>query len=181
MGGRRSKTESRGKRYPLNMRTTKELRDQLERAAVDSGRSLAQEVEFRIGRSFDRNATVLEAFGTGENSELIKTLFFLLGSPKIHSKIRGRKAEQMRAGLYLASVTAVLAYAEKTLDELVSDADPLTWLGTCMIAIGNLNGSGASDAIDSAMRAIPEMNENPDALEIANNLRKWASSKSQDS
>jgi hypothetical protein len=41
-----------GKRYPLNMRTTKEMRDRLEQAAAVAGRSLAQEVEFRLERSF---------------------------------------------------------------------------------------------------------------------------------
>jgi hypothetical protein len=41
-----------GKRYPLNMRTTKELRDKIEKAAILSGRSLVQEVEFRLERSF---------------------------------------------------------------------------------------------------------------------------------
>jgi hypothetical protein len=42
-----------GKRYPLNMRTTKELRDKVDGAAMASGRSLVQEVEFRLQRSFD--------------------------------------------------------------------------------------------------------------------------------
>jgi predicted HicB family RNase H-like nuclease len=41
-----------GKRYPLNMRTTKELRDKIDWAATVSGRSLVQEVEFRLERSF---------------------------------------------------------------------------------------------------------------------------------
>jgi Arc-like DNA binding domain len=41
-----------GKRHPLNMRTTKEIRDRLEAAAVANGRSLAQEVEARLERSF---------------------------------------------------------------------------------------------------------------------------------
>jgi hypothetical protein len=40
-----------GKRYPLNMRTTKVIRDKVERAAAISGRSLAQEVENRVERS----------------------------------------------------------------------------------------------------------------------------------
>lgn len=44
--------EGEGKRVPLNMRTTKEIRSCLERAAADSGRSLAQEVEFRLEQSF---------------------------------------------------------------------------------------------------------------------------------
>ena len=41
-----------GKRYPLNMRTTKETRERLEAAALANGRSMAQEVEVRLERSF---------------------------------------------------------------------------------------------------------------------------------
>ena len=47
-----------GKRYPLNMRTTKELRQKLEQAAAKSGRSMVAEVEYRLERSFDRDETV---------------------------------------------------------------------------------------------------------------------------
>jgi uncharacterized protein (DUF1778 family) len=49
---RKSKRVLPGKRYPLNMRTTKELRDKIEWAAVASGRSLVQEVEIRLERLF---------------------------------------------------------------------------------------------------------------------------------
>ena len=42
----------KGKRVPLNMRTTQEVRDRLEHAAADSGRSLVQEVENRLEFSF---------------------------------------------------------------------------------------------------------------------------------
>jgi hypothetical protein len=41
-----------GKRHPLNIRTTRELREQLEAAANRSGRSLAQEMEIRLEHSF---------------------------------------------------------------------------------------------------------------------------------
>jgi hypothetical protein len=51
---RKSKRLLPGKRYPLNMRTTKELRDKIENAAMASGRSLVQEVEFRLERSFQQ-------------------------------------------------------------------------------------------------------------------------------
>ena len=50
------KTEPLIKRYPLNMRTTREVREKLEKAAAELGRSLAQEVEFRLERSFERDA-----------------------------------------------------------------------------------------------------------------------------
>jgi predicted HicB family RNase H-like nuclease len=48
----KSKRVLPGKRYPLNMRTTKELRDKIEWAATVSGRSLVQEVESRLEGSF---------------------------------------------------------------------------------------------------------------------------------
>jgi hypothetical protein len=50
---RTTKSEAGGKRFPLNMRTTESVRDKLAKAAVDSGRSLAQEVEVRLERSFN--------------------------------------------------------------------------------------------------------------------------------
>lgn len=50
------------KRFPLNMRTTKAVRERLERVAAKNGRSLVQEVEFRLEHSFrdDRLETLLK-------------------------------------------------------------------------------------------------------------------------
>ena len=42
----------KGKRHPLNMRATRELRGKIEAAAWRSGRSMTQEVEYRLERSF---------------------------------------------------------------------------------------------------------------------------------
>lgn len=55
-----------GKRVPLNMRTTKETRARLERAAADSGRSLVQEVEYRLEMSFRDDDIVDRIFATME-------------------------------------------------------------------------------------------------------------------
>src|SRR4051812_43730635 len=41
-----------GKRVPLNMKTTEEIRAKLEEAAAASGRSLTAEVEYRLEQSF---------------------------------------------------------------------------------------------------------------------------------
>jgi hypothetical protein len=49
---RKTKAPAKGKRYPLNMRTTLELRQKIEEAAEWSGRSLVQEVEHRLEESF---------------------------------------------------------------------------------------------------------------------------------
>jgi hypothetical protein len=44
-----------GKRYPLGIRTTKALRERILKASRASGRSLAQEIEFRLEQSFERD------------------------------------------------------------------------------------------------------------------------------
>jgi hypothetical protein len=48
----RKKAPEESKRFPLNMRTTKEMRKRLEDGAARSGRSLIQEVEGRLEDSF---------------------------------------------------------------------------------------------------------------------------------
>jgi hypothetical protein len=52
-------TGGTGKRMPMNMRTTQALRAKIDKAARKSGRSLVQEVEYRVERSFMRD----EAYG----------------------------------------------------------------------------------------------------------------------
>ena len=59
----RTTAKGTGKRYPLGMRTTKELRESLERSAAKSGRSLAQEVEFRLEQSTERDQRNTLTFG----------------------------------------------------------------------------------------------------------------------
>jgi hypothetical protein len=51
--GRPRLPAEQGKRHPIAIRTTKELKERLERASAASGRSLAQEMEFRLERSFE--------------------------------------------------------------------------------------------------------------------------------
>ena len=62
----------KGKRTPLNMRTTRELRERLEREAADSGRSLAQEVEARLERSFANDVTFEQIFGDDRTQTLLR-------------------------------------------------------------------------------------------------------------
>jgi hypothetical protein len=51
--GRPALPDEMGKRYSLGIRTTRELRDALKDAADASGRSVAQEIELRLERSFE--------------------------------------------------------------------------------------------------------------------------------
>ena len=61
--GRPALPPEQGKRYPLNMRTTKTLRDSLSAAHKKSGRSRAQEVEHRLERSMLSDETRFDDFG----------------------------------------------------------------------------------------------------------------------
>jgi hypothetical protein len=62
-----------GKRIPLMSRTTKELRTALEEAASQSGRSLGQEVEYRLEMSFPKPRIVEGVGASAGTSEAIAT------------------------------------------------------------------------------------------------------------
>lgn len=59
-----------GKLYPLNMRTTAEIRSRLLDAAHASGRSLAQEVEYRVELSFRHE----DELGGAQTAALLREL-----------------------------------------------------------------------------------------------------------
>lgn len=71
------KAAAKGKRYAMNMRTTAEVRQQLEAAASSSGRSLAQEIEFRIERSLLEERSMIEALELSYGPELAGILLML--------------------------------------------------------------------------------------------------------
>lgn len=60
--GRPPLPPKKGKRYPLSLRTTKELQELLHQASDRTGRSIAQEVEFRLEQSFRDDDKVLSLF-----------------------------------------------------------------------------------------------------------------------
>lgn len=74
---RTGKKSLSGKRYPLNMRTTHQMRTALEAAANSSGRSLAQEAELRIERSFSDQRASIEALELTFGRELAGILLAL--------------------------------------------------------------------------------------------------------
>jgi len=68
--GRPTLPPDEAKRHSLGIRTTKKIKDALQRAADLSGRSVAQEIEFRIEQSFD----VEKAYGGPETQKVLRTL-----------------------------------------------------------------------------------------------------------
>src|SRR3954453_3301821 len=63
--------EREGLRYPMSFRATADLRAKLEEAASKAGRSLTQELEHRLERSFVRDELMQHVDGLLSNS-LIK-------------------------------------------------------------------------------------------------------------
>jgi hypothetical protein len=59
------------KRHPLNMKTTKRIRSQLETAAKISGRTLSLEVEHRLAESFIPSDVV---FGSDDTQALLRAI-----------------------------------------------------------------------------------------------------------
>jgi hypothetical protein len=68
-----------GKRFPLNMRTTKGIRDRLESAARANGRSLAQEVEHRLEQSFFGEDARAHFFGGADLDALCQQIAGAVG------------------------------------------------------------------------------------------------------
>lgn len=64
-----SASEREKKRAPLSLRTTTVLRDRLESAADMNGRSLTQEVEFRLERSLETDALMTALVGDQSHAQ----------------------------------------------------------------------------------------------------------------
>jgi hypothetical protein len=95
----------RGRRYPLNMRTTKQVRAQLEAAARASGRSLVQEVEHRITRSMAED----QAFGGPELRQvayLMATSFAISGQYSAGADVPPK--EWLRSPARLTAIASVV-------------------------------------------------------------------------
>ncbi len=86
--GRPALPSDKGKRHAVGIRTTRELKDLLQRAADLSGRSVAQEIEFRLEQSFEVEKTL----GGPQTQKLLRTLAGLAPDDEwVHSWF-GRRA-----------------------------------------------------------------------------------------
>ncbi|MBV8736484.1 MAG: hypothetical protein JO007_04345 [Alphaproteobacteria bacterium] len=72
--GRPSLPPEKGKRYPVGIRTTKQLKDLLHAAATASGRSVAGEIEHRLEQSFQTEAL----YGGPRTAALLRALAGLI-------------------------------------------------------------------------------------------------------
>ena len=72
-GGRPRKIPAAGERYAVTARLPTELRARFEKAADEAGRSLSQEAEFRLTRSFAEREALQELLG-GESTASVLAL-----------------------------------------------------------------------------------------------------------
>ena len=98
------------KRKTLSTRITAGLRECLEEAAEATGRSLSQEIEFRLEQSFLRETAQYEAFG----GEHVDALMRVLGNAvRLIEATGGKKWQEDRE-----TFTRVKVVTEKLLDAL---------------------------------------------------------------
>jgi hypothetical protein len=72
--GRKPKGEYSGKSLVFSTRISPELRGALEKAAKLSGRSLSQEVEHRLRRSFAEDETIVDLFGSRQTYRVMRMM-----------------------------------------------------------------------------------------------------------
>jgi hypothetical protein len=158
-----SDSQQGGKRFPLNMRTTEGVRKMLEESARVSGRSLAQEVEFRIERSYARRATIIEALGGIKHQNLVIALINVLSSEwtagRFEEDLRLRDPTVVDDAILLGAITAILAYADKSLEELESSASKVPDLWSAASLSGALSACrvGMREALARVRRSFPEL------------------------
>jgi hypothetical protein len=83
-------------------RTTSEIRSQIEQAAAQSGRSLAQEVERRLEQSFEPNALV--------NKLVLEVIY------QIERVIRENKGKEPDLGFWVSMIAAVVEAGQEVGD-----------------------------------------------------------------
>jgi hypothetical protein len=92
---KKAKVVDAARRHPLNLRTTLEMREKIEAAAKQSGRSMIQELESRIENSFNRDMVFDMLLGGSENGRLLEQLMFALRDADRDWAQEPRKAQDL--------------------------------------------------------------------------------------
>ena len=105
--GRPPLPPTEGKREVLTLRVTAELRQRLEGAASDSGRSMSQEAELRIDRSFSAEDERHASFGGQDRYRLAQWIAF---SIQMAEDITGKRFRRDRetTNIAIAAITEML-------------------------------------------------------------------------
>jgi hypothetical protein len=102
-----------GKRVPLNMKTTEEVRAKLERAAAASGRSLTAEVEYRLEQSF---------FEQQARNDIMRSLEGKIKETRDHYKGQIAALERRIADLQQSDASTLEEVVERAVEQAVAKA-----------------------------------------------------------
>ncbi|WP_238232691.1 Arc family DNA-binding protein [Methylobacterium thuringiense] len=168
--------EGAGKRHAINIRTTRELKERIDRAAAKSGRSVASEVEARVQHSLSVddyddaiNNTELANSIDGETEELISAMRAAAGAAMMYVGNKWKTDIYARAAVR----AALIAVMDTTFTKYPYSSDPdKIDMPRALQAdkFGRLAGRMLSAAqSDPAMRAwVSEMAAASEALEGLN-------------
>lgn len=153
----------------LTFRTRANLREQLEEAAQQSGRSVSEEIEYRLQQSFDRNALALQMYGS-KNTDLMRALSYLFSVSRGMEKFSN-------ASVYLAAITTIMAYGDANYKKLIEDnIDPSIWQMFSRLGVAQACNVDLNKAEEIAERLVPEMAnlmaEYREGAEMARRLKK---------
>ena len=111
--GRPPLPPTEGKRETLSLRVTAELRKRLEEGALVSGRSMSQEAELRIERSFQAADEQHTSFGGADRYRLAR---WMMLSIEMAEEITGKKFRRDRETTKIATA-AITEMLEKLVPE----------------------------------------------------------------
>ena len=111
--GRPALLPTEGKREVISLRVTGELRQRLEAAASETGRSMSQEAELRIERSFQREDNLHSNFGGPDKYRLAQWIAF---SIQMAEDITGKRFRRDRETTYIA-ISAINEMLQKLVPE----------------------------------------------------------------
>jgi len=168
-----------GKRYPIAIRTTKELKERLERASAASGRSLAQEMEFRLERSFEVQdvadvvypliARISDQIGelglfviSHNDPDHLNALMELLDADGLRARIESTRPRADG----MAKVPGANELRAKRPRDLAAESDELTKLGRSKMAAHFSSRLGEASR-EIASRAVPVLEEKIEVQQLA--------------
>ena len=168
--------EGAGKRHAINIRTTRELKERLDRAAASSGRSVANEVEVRVQHSFSIeeyeqavSSNVIAQAIDKETLDLVEGMKSAAGAAMMYAGGKWKSDIYARAGVRAAIIAVLDATFQKYSLGLSAESVDMP-RALQADKFGRLAGRMLSAAqSDPAMRAwITEMADAAEALEGLN-------------
>lgn len=110
--------EREGHRHPISFRTTADLREKMEKAASVAGRSLTQEIEFRLEASFLRQVTDEVFLGGGVAADMLVAIAQVVRQTRSSARRRKWSEEETRDAISAAVAEVASVYLWNGQDEL---------------------------------------------------------------